>query len=397
MKISTEQNKINEILERGVEEITNKKHLQEALLSGRQLRIKLGIDPTENKIHIGRATQLLKLKDFQDLGHKIVLIIGDFTAQIGDASDKNSMRPPLTEKEIKENLKDYKKQIAKILDISKVEFRYNSEWWSKFKMKDFISLSQKFTAQQLIQRRNFKERWDSDKPIGLHEIFYPIFQGYDSVAVESDMELGGSDQLFNLQMGREIQTIFNQKPQDLMTLKMIWGLDGRKMSTSWGNVINITDDFYDMYGKIMSMRDEYIIDYLESCTRMSIDKIQQYKRDLEIKGNFKEVKEILAKEIVSIYYSSKLADEAYDKFNKMFKDKEIPEDIIEVLIPFQKMNILDLLIATGSVKSKQEARRMIEQKGVKINNDIKDDINEEIDVKSGMVIQKGKRFFIKIK
>ena len=397
MKISTEQNKINEILNRGVEEITNKNHFQEALLSGKQLRIKLGIDPTGSKIHIGRATQLLKLKDFQDLGHKIVLIIGDFTAQIGDASDKNSMRPPLTEKEIKENLKDYKKQIAKILDISKVEFRYNSEWWSKFKMKDFISLSQKFTAQQLIQRRNFKERWDNDKPIGLHEIFYPIFQGYDSVAVKSDMELGGSDQLFNLQMGREVQTIFNQKPQDLMTLKMIWGLDGRKMSTSWGNVINITDDFYDMYGKIMSMRDEYIIDYLESCTRIPMSKIQQYKRDLEAKGNFKEVKEILAKEIVSIYYSSKLADEAYEKFNKMFKDKEIPEDIVEVLIPLQKMNILELLMATGSVKSKQEARRLIEQKGVKINNDIKDDINEEIEVKSGMVIQKGKRFFIKIK
>ncbi len=397
MKISTDNNKINELLNRGVEEIFDKKSLESALLSGKQLRIKLGIDPTGSKIHIGRATQLLKLKDFQDLGHKIVLIIGDFTAKIGDASDKTSMRPALSDDEIKNNLKDYKKQIAKILDIGKVEFRYNSEWWAKFKMGDFVSLAQKFTAQQMIQRRNFKERWEGEKPIGLHEIFYPIYQGYDSVAVKSDMELGGSDQLFNLKMGREIQQIFSQKPQDIMTLKMIWGLDGRKMSTSWGNTINITDDYFDMYGKVMSMQDEHILDYMETCTRIPMQEIEQYKKELQEKGNFKEIKEILAKAIVSIYHSKTLADEAYDKFNKMFKDKEIPQDINQIEIKYGKMNILDLLVASGSANSKQEARRLLEQKGVKIDNQTKEDISEDIDVKSEMIIQKGKRFFVKIK
>lgn len=397
MKISTDTQKINSLLERGVEEITSKKHLEEALLSGKQLRIKLGIDPTGKNIHIGRATQLMKLRDFQELGHKIVLIIGDFTGIIGDSSDKTAMRPSITPEQIKENLKDYKKQIAKILDISKVEFRYNSEWWGKFKMQDFVILSQKFTAQQLIQRRNFKERWEKETPIGLHEIFYPIFQGYDSVAIKSDMELGGSDQLFNLQMGRDIQVLYNQRPQDLMTLKMIWGLDGRKMSTSWGNVINITDPSKDMYGKVMSMRDEYIIDYLECCTRMPMDKVKELEIQLKEKGNYKEVKEILAKEIVSIYYSPKIAEEEQQNFNKMFRDKEIPDEIKEVEILEKKINILELLLKTGLIESKQEARRTIEQKGIKIDNIIKENINEEIEIKSGMIIQKGKRFFIKIK
>jgi tyrosyl-tRNA synthetase len=397
MKISTDKQKIDSLLERGVEEITSKKHLEDALLSGKQLRIKLGIDPTGKSIHIGRATQLMKLRDFQELGHKIVLIIGDFTGIIGDSSDKTAMRPSITPEQIKENLKDYKKQIAKILDISKVEFRYNSEWWAKFKMQDFVILSQKFTAQQLIQRRNFKERWEKETPIGLHEIFYPVFQGYDSVAIKSDMELGGSDQLFNLQMGRTIQELYNQKPQDLMTLKMIWGLDGRKMSTSWGNVINITDTSKDMYGKVMSMRDEYIIDYLECCTRMPMGEIKALESQLKEKGNYKEVKEILAKEIVAIYYSREIGQQEQENFNKMFRDKEIPDEIKEVEVLEEKINILELLLKTGLVESKQEARRAIEQKGIKIDNIVKEDINEEIVVKSGTIIQKGKRFFAKIK
>jgi tyrosyl-tRNA synthetase len=204
MKINTDPKKIDEILSRGTEDIIEKKHLKEELLSGRRLNIKFGIDPTGPKIHLGRATLLLKLKDFQELGHKIILIIGDFTAQIGDASDKDALRKPLTEAEIKKNLEDYLPQIGKVLDLEKTEVYYNSKWLSVLKLSTLVSLTMNFTAQQMIQRRNFKERWDSQKPIGVHEMFYPIFQGYDSVAVSADLELGGFDQLFNLKTGPEV-------------------------------------------------------------------------------------------------------------------------------------------------------------------------------------------------
>ncbi len=259
--------------------------LKKRLLSGEKLRIKHGIDPTGSKIHIGRATQLWKLKAFQDLGHKIVLIIGDFTAQIGDASDKQAARKPLSEGEIRKNLKNYLKQIGKILDIKKTEAHYNSEWLKKMTVRDLLRLSMGFTAQQMIQRRNFKERWDQGKPIGLYELDYPLLQGYDSVAIKADLEIGGVDQLFNLQAGREIQKMFNQKPQDILTLKMLSGLDGRKMSTSWGNVINMIDFPNDMFGKMMSMHDEMIVDYFELCTKIPLAEIEKIKRDYSKEKN----------------------------------------------------------------------------------------------------------------
>ena len=278
MQIETNYKKVEEVLTRGVEKVINLNHLRKRLLSGRKLRIKHGIDPTGPKIHIGRATQLWKLKDFQELGHKIILIIGDFTAQIGDASDKQAMRRPLTAKEVKENMKNYIKQIAKILDIKKVEFHYNSEWLNKLTIKKLLNLAMNFTAQQTIQRRNFKERWERGKPIGLHELAYPLLQGYDSVAVKADVELGGFDQLFNLKIGRDVQKIFGQESQDIMTLKMLFGPDGRKMSTSWGNVINIVDGPDEQFGKIMSMKDELILDYFELCTRIPLEEIKKLDR-----------------------------------------------------------------------------------------------------------------------
>ena len=221
-----------------MEEIIEKESLIKKLKSGKKLRIKHGIDPTGPKIHIGRASQLWKLRAFQELGHQVVLIIGDFTAQIGDASDKQTKRKALSKKEVKANMKDYAKQIGKILDMKKVELRYNSEWLGKMEIKDLLDLKMNFTAQQMIQRRNFKERWDKGKPIGLHELDYPLFQGYDSMAIKADVEVGGFDQLFNLKTGRVVQKIFKQPSQDILILKMLDGLDGRKMSTSWGNVIN---------------------------------------------------------------------------------------------------------------------------------------------------------------
>ncbi|HNP79539.1 MAG TPA: tyrosine--tRNA ligase [Candidatus Pacearchaeota archaeon] len=389
--------KIEEILNRGTEDIIDKKHLKEALLSKKKLNVKFGIDPTGPKIHLGRATALMKLRDFQELGHKITLIIGDFTALIGDASDKTAMRKPLSSKEIKDNMKNYLPQIGRIIDLKKVDVRYNSEWLDKLSIKDLTRICMNFTAQQMIQRRNFKERWEEGKEIGLHELLYPVFQGYDSVAIKADIEIGGFDQLFNLKTGRDLQRIFKQKPQNIMTLKMIYGLDGRKMSTSWGNVINILDDPKDIFGKIMSLKDELIYGYFEACTRIPLEKIKEIKKEIK---NPKEVKKILGKEIVEQFYSEKEAEAAQLEFEKIFEKKDLPTEIKEIKIKEKELNILDLLVLTGLSKSKGEAKRVVEQGGVKI---IKKGVSraekdwKKIITIEEMVIQSGKRNFIKIK
>jgi len=401
MAINTDSKKIKEILERGIEQVINKNNLLKRLKSGKKLRIKHGVDPTGPKIHIGRAIQLWKLKAFQDLGHQIVFIVGDFTGRIGDASDKQAIRKSLTEKDIEKNLKDYKKQIGKILDMKKVEFHYNSEWLKKIKLQDFLSVVMNFTAQQMIQRRNFKERWDNSRPIGLHELSYPILQGYDSVMIKADVEIGGYDQLFNLKTGRDMQRIFKQKPQDIMVSKMLYGLDNRKMSTSWGNVINILDSAENMYGKIMSMKDELILDYFELVTQFPLNKIADIKKDIKAKKlNPKDAKIILAKEIISIYHNKKAGDIAEKKFNRIFKEKKIPLKIPYFKTSQKSFPILDLLLITKLSSSKKEGKRLIEQGGVSIK--IKDqelkikNWQENIKIENGMVLQVGKRKFVKI-
>ncbi|MEK7658304.1 MAG: tyrosine--tRNA ligase [Patescibacteria group bacterium] len=396
--IDTNPKKIEEILSRGVEEIFERESLLKKLQSGKQLRIKFGIDPTGPKIHIGRAFQFWKLRDFQDLGHKIVLIIGDFTAQIGDASDKQAMRKPLTEKEIKENLKNYLFQIDKILDIKKVEVRYNGEWFKKMKVIDFVNLQMIFTAQQIIQRRNFKERWDEAKPIGLHELDYPLFQGYDSAAVKSDVEIGGSDQLFNLQAGREIQKFFKQKQQDIMTSKMLNGLDGRKMSTSWGNIITIIDEPNDMFGKVMSMKDELIDEYFELAARLTKEEIFQIKKNSD---NPRDIKARLAKEIVKMYHGEKKSQKAEEEFNKIFRNRELPTDIPVFKTNKKQYFVLDLLFDAKLAASKNEAKRLVEGGGVELQNGDKKeriaDWKKEVNLENGMIIKVGSRKFVKIK
>jgi len=399
MKIITDENKIEEILNRGTEDIIDRDNLKKKLMSGKRLNIKLGIDPTGPKIHLGRASVLMKLRDFQDLGHKIIFIIGNFTALIGDASDKDSIRKPLTEKEIKENVKHYLKQIGMILDLSKIEVRYNKDWFGKMKIIDIIKLSMNFTAQQMIQRRNFKERWDSEKPIGVHELLYPLLQGYDSVVLKSDLELGGFDQLFNLKAGRELQKTFNQEPQDVMTVKMLYGLDGRKMSTSWGNVINILDEPKDMFGKLMSLQDELVPDYFESCTRIPMVQVNQFKQNLlEKTVNPKELKKILAKEIIAYFYGHKKAEEAEKEFEKVHENKELPTEIEEISINEICMDAQDLLVKIGFANSKSEAKRLIEQNGARIinGNESKNISLGIIEIKKGMIVQAGKRHFKKI-
>jgi len=383
---------IEKTLNRGVEKIIDKKHLKERMERGEKLRIKLGIDPTGPKLHIGRATQLWKLKDFQELGHQIVLIIGDFTALVGDASDKTSQRKALKPKEIEKNMKDYKEQIGKVLDLKKTEFRKNSEWLDKLKLKEIVSLAMNFTAQQMIQRRNFKERWDNNNPIGLQELLYPIMQGYDSVAVKADLEIGGSDQLFNLKVGREIQRIFDQSPQDIMILEMLYGLDGRKMSTSWENVINITDEPEEMYGKVMSMKDELIESYFEIATRIPLKEIKE-----EIKKFPREAKARLAKEITKMYHGTKKAEKAEKEFNRVFKEKKNPTEIPEFKVSQKEIFPLDLIYNSGLASSKSQAKRLIMEKAVKIDGKVLENWKEKVKLKEGMIIRAGKRKFIKIK
>lgn len=390
---NTNLEKIQEILTRGVEGIIDGEKLEKKLLSGKQLRIKHGIDPTGPKIHLGRAAQFWKLREFQDLGHKIVLIIGDFTAQIGDASDKTAMRKSLTEKEIKANMKDYVEQIGKILNMKKVELKYNSQWFKKMKVGDFAKLQMIFTAQQLIQRRNFKERWDKGSPIGAHELDYPIFQGYDSVMVKADVETGGTDQLFNLQAGREIQKHFGQQQQGIITLKMLNGLDGRKMSTSWGNIITIIDEPNDMFGKIMSMKDELIGEYLELATCLSDEEIAKIKN----LPNPRDQKAILAREIVRMYHGEKAAPEAEKEFDKVFRNREIPSEIKIFETDKKTYPILDLLCDSGLAESKNEAKRLVEGGAVEISQKRIENWRKEANIEDGMIVKVGKRKFVKVK
>lgn len=401
MKIITDEEKIDEILSRGTEDIIDRENLKKKLMSGKQLNIKFGIDPTGPKIHLGRASVLIKLKDFQDLGHKITLIIGNFTALIGDASDKDSIRQPKTEKEIKENMKEYLSQIGMILDLKKVTIKYNKDWFGKMKAEEIIQLAMNFTAQQMIQRRNFKERWDTEKPIGVHELLYPLLQGYDSVVIKSDVEIGGFDQLFNIKAGRELQRVFNQEPQDVMTVRMIYGLDGRKMSTSWGNVINILDEPKDMFGKLMTLKDEMIIDYFESCTRVPMLQVNEFKNSLQEKAmNPKDIKKILAKEIIAFFYNTKKAEEAEKEFEQVFEDKKLPSEIEEVKIEEDKMSAQDLLVKLNLAASKGEAKRVIEQGGMRIIKGEEivaiDDWKAEMKIEKEVIVQVGKRNFRRI-
>ncbi len=389
------EEKIKDLLTRGVEDVVDKKVLEKKLKYGEKLRVKLGVDPTGPKIHLGRASQFWKLKSFQQLGHQVVLIIGDFTAQIGDASDKQAMRTPLTKEEIDKNMEGYIEQIGKILDMDKVELRYNSEWLGEMKIKELISIAMNFTAQQLIRRRNFKERWDEDKPIGLHELLYPLLQGYDSVAVEADVEIGGFDQLFNLKAGRKMQKLFDMEPQQIMTSQMLYGLDGRKMSTSWGNVVTIVDDPADMYGKIMSLNDELMIDYFKLCAFYSEKELKKVKK--EIKKDPKKAKMELARKIVTIYHDEGKAQKAEERFKKIFEKGKAPEKMPEIEVESDKMGLLDLVFATGLVKSKSQAKRLIKQKAVSIDDRKMTDWQEEIPLEDGMVIKIGKRRFARVK
>ena len=393
-EIITDEKKIDEILTRGVEDVIDRDHLKKRLMAGEKLRVKLGIDPTGPKLHLGRAIALWKLREFQDLGHQVVLIIGDFTGQLGDASDKTSQRPMKTKEELESNAEEYNRQLEMILDMDKVEIRRNSEWLGKMNFGDVIGLASLFTVRQMLNRRNFKERDEKGEEIGLHEFMYPLMQGYDSVAIKADVETGGNDQLFNLKAGRIIQKHFGQEPQDIMTYEMLYGLDGRKMSTSWGNIITILDEPQEKYGKIMSMKDEYITDYFRLTTKMSLEEIKEIEEALKNESlNPRDAKMKLAFELTKLYHGEKAALEAEEEFKKVFQKGEKPTEMPKVKIAELS---LDTLIAIGAAGSKGEARRLMEQGGVKLNDKKITDWKESEEVKSKDVIQVGPRKFFEV-
>lgn len=392
MTINNSSKKIDELLTRGVEEIIDKNQLKKKLKSKKQLRIKFGIDPTSPNIHIGRTVPLFKLKDFQELGHKIVLIIGDFTGVIGDTSDKDSERPMLTEKQIEQNMKTYIQQIEKIINIKKCEVHYNSKWLGELNYHEISKQANVFSLNEFISRENIKKRINTGKRVSLRELLYPLMQGYDSVAIKADVEIGGTDQRFNLLAGRELQRYYNQKPQDIITNPLIEGLDNRKMSSSWGNTINLFDSANDMYGKIMSLKDELIIKYLTLTTRIDLAEIKKYQKEIENGCNSKDYKMKLAFEIVKFYHSKKDAQKAEDYFVKTFSKKQTPDVMLE--IKPSSYDIITALIESGFCLTKSEARRVIEQKGIKVNKIIIDDFKKRI--QKNNIIQKGKRFFVKV-
>lgn len=388
VKIDTDPAKIEKLLTRGVEEVFVKEDLEKKLKSGKQLRVKLGFDPTGSNIHIGRAILLRKLKEFQDLGHQVIFLVGDFTALIGDPSDKLEKRPMLTREKVEENLRDYKKQVGKIVDLSKSEFVYNSKWLSKLTFKDVAELAESFSVAQMSNRRNFKDRLDNGDDVSLREFMYPLMQGYDSVELKADVELGGFDQLFNLKAGRTIQKKYGQTPQDILTTVMLEGTDGRKMSTSWGNVINIIDESSDMYGKVMSVKDELMEKYFTLCTDLSIEEISKI-----LDGDPKSAKMRLAREIVTIYHSESDAKKAEENWVKTFSEGGVPEDIVSVNGVVGNL-LKDTAISSKLIESSSEWKRLIEQGGIYFEDEKITDPNQKIE-KSG-VLKIGKRRFLNI-
>lgn len=392
-KVITDEKKIDELLSRGVAEaLPTKESLKALLMSGKRLRIKLGVDPTSPNIHTGRSVPLLKLRDFQELGHQVVFIAGDFTAVVGDTSDKDSERPMLSLASIAENMKTYKTQVGKILDLSKTEFRRNSEWLGKLTYREIGEHADMFSVADFIARDNINRRLDAGKRVSLREVLYPLMQGYDSVAVKADVELGGTDQRFNLLAGRTLQEHFRQPPQHVLMFALVTDPSGAKMSSSWGNTINITDEPNTMFGKTMAVPDELVEQYFVSMTRVSMSEAAAL-----LAGHPKDAKLALAREFVRMYHGEKAARAAQEHFQKTFSQKKVPESAPECRIAAGK-TLVDALLACGTVSSKGEFRRLLAGGGVKVAGDSEEKLTEEAAdrVPSGTVLRLGKRTFVKI-
>jgi tyrosyl-tRNA synthetase len=378
-----------------------KAKLERSAKTGKPLRIKLGADPTAPDIHIGHTVVIRKLRAFQDLGHTAIFLIGSFTGMIGDPSGKSATRPPLSREDIDANAETYKAQIFKLLDPEKTEIRFNSEWFDKFGASDFIKLASHTTVKQILERDDFEKRMREEKPIALHELLYPLVQGYDSVALEADVELGGTDQKFNLMVGRNLQREYSQEPQVVITTPLLEGLDGvSKMSKSLGNYIGITDEPNDMFGKVMSISDDLMWRYYELLTDLTPNDILELRTKCESGAeNPRNVKVRLAKLVIKDFHSPQDAENAEEEFNRRFVKKEIPDEIEEVSVASGNYKVVDLLVQTNLAASKGEARRLTEQGGVKIGGEKVSNVQAEIELSGdrSFVIQVGKRKFLRVK
>lgn len=390
-----------ELIKRGtvdlIEEEELIKKLEKSYKEGRPLRIKAGFDPTAPDLHLGHTVLLRKMKQFQDLGHEVYFLIGDFTAMIGDPTGRSETRPPLTKEQVLENAKTYKEQVFKILDPEKTKIVFNSQWLSKMTAEDMIRLCAKYTVARILEREDFKKRFESGLPISIHELIYPLFQAYDSVALEADVELGGTDQLFNLLIGRDIQREYDQEPQVILTLPILEGLDGvQKMSKSLGNYVGIMESPYEMFGKLMSIPDELMWKYYLLLTEFSEEEIDNMKASVE-KGELhpKEVKKRLAKYIVTQFHSEEAALKAEEEFERVFSKKELPTEVPTVVIPAGKVWVPGLLKDQGLVKSNSEARRLIAQRAIDLNKEVL--TQEELNLSTGeYVFRIGKKKFLKV-
>jgi len=368
--------------------------------TGSPLRIKLGLDPTAPDIHLGHTVVIRKLRAFQQLGHTVIFLIGDFTGMIGDPSGKNITRPPLSREEIAANAATYQRQMSKLLDPKKTELKFNGEWMDKFTAADFIKLAAKVTVRQILERDDFEQRIRGEKPISLHELLYPLVQGYDSVALEADVELGGTDQKFNLLMGRELQREFGQEPQVIITTPLLEGLDGvQKMSKSLGNYIGIEEPPDQMFGKIMSISDQLMWRYYELLTDLSPDEITELRQRCEGgEENPRDVKARLAKLIIADFHSAAAADAAEDEFNRRFVKKEAPRDVRDIPMAAGDYRLVDLIASVGLANTKGEAKRLIEQGGVRIDGERITIPAANVTVRTGaaILLQAGKLRFARV-
>lgn len=385
------------ILTRGVAEIIVKEELLQKLRSGKPLRLKQGFDPSKPDLHIGHAVGLRKLRQLQDLGHQVVLIVGDWTAQIGDPSGRDESRTMLTPEEVKANAKTYMDQFFKIVDRSRTEVRWQSEWFGKFTLADVFNLTSRFTLAQMMAHETFRKRWETGSPLTLMELMYPLLQAYDSIAIQADVEFGGTDQKFNILAGRELQAMLGQRPQDVFLVPLLPGTDGRKMSKTFGNTVDLSMSPEDMYGKLMSISDEMLMDYLTLVTDIPDEELAQIATDLRAGVvNPRDVKMRLAREVVGYIHSPEAAARAEEEFVRVFQRRELPTDMPEFTVPPGGLNIVDLMVQAGTAATKSEARRLIQQGGVRLDDVVVDSADRLVEPKDA-VLQVGKRRFVRLR
>ena len=404
IEIKKEVERQFDILKRGCDEIINenefKKKLEKSISTNTPLRVKLGIDPSGTDLHLGHAVPLRKLKQFQDLGHQVYFLIGTFTGRIGDPTGKSETRKMLSAEQVQENIKTYLEQVSLILDLDKINVVYNADWLEKLTLEDVLKLLSQFTVSQMISREDFAKRLSENKPVSLIEFMYPILQGYDSVELKADVELGATEQKFNLLRGRDLQKNAGQEQQICMIMPILEGLDGvEKMSKSLNNYIGVKDTPNDMFGKIMSVSDELMYRYYEVITEISQEEITKMKEDIN-KGILHpmEAKKRLGEEVVKIYHNEEEGKKARDWFENVFSKKNLDVDLPEIEIDYKETGVIDLLVKeTGLLSSTSEARRLIEQGGFKINDEPVKDVKAAVNIQSGMIIRAGKKKIVKVK